>query len=98
MLTQIPRLHIKRVCEATKEYGAMKYYITYKHHSVSRAPVIEYEGTLRGAKRKATREFGGQFIDYQLVIGDGREVISTKTVGEGRWFDYPATNRPAWYF
>ena len=60
---------------ATKTYTA-----TITHASISRARVIHITGSLLAAKQAATREFAGDFNDYNIVISDadGRTVAIRK--------------------
>ena len=63
-----------------------KYTATIAHHSISRAPVIEVEGDLTKAKREATKEFGGGFLDHTIVIRDARgDTVASRRIGEKRW-------------
>ena len=67
-----------------------KYTATIKHHSIARAREIEIDGTLTLAKRAATREFRGEFIDYNIVIyadGDFARPVAARRVGNKRWQD-----------
>jgi hypothetical protein len=53
------------------------YIVSYRHHSVGRAPQIRVTGTLTQAKRAASREFGDGFLDHELTVHEVR--------GEGDW-------------
>ncbi len=62
------------------------YTATIAHHSISRARVITSYGSLTAAKRAATREFGEEYRDYNIVIRDAYgDVVATRRVGEARW-------------
>ena len=59
---------------------------TIAHHSISRARVIDVSDNLGKAKREATREFGGEQLDFRIVITDERgEVVASRRVGDKRW-------------
>lgn len=72
-----------------------KYIATITHHSISCARHIEVNGTLTQAKRAATKEFGGEFLDYTIVIGevtgvdrygcDIVETVASRKVGATGW-------------
>lgn len=60
---------------------------TISHHSISRARSISAK-TLASAKRKATIEFDGEFIDYRIVIYDETgQIVTSRLVSERRWSD-----------
>lgn len=64
------------------------YIATIRHNSIATARHIEIDGTLTQAKRAATKEFGGEQVDYRIVIAlnDGRgEIITSRRVGDSRW-------------
>jgi hypothetical protein len=68
----------------------MIYEISLSHHSLSRSRVVTYSGTLAGAKRRASAEFGDEFRDYQIVIStiaaDGfPEMVAQRRVGSRGW-------------
>jgi hypothetical protein len=72
----------------------MAHYVIYtQHHSISRSRVVHCpEGeTLRGAKRRATREFGDGFPAHTIVIAHvsplGWEIASKRRVRDKRWLD-----------
>jgi len=63
------------------------YTATISHHSISRARKIEISAnTLTAAKSSATREFGGEQVDYIIHLeetnGYGRW---SRRVGGGQW-------------
>lgn len=68
---------------------------TIRHHSIARARVIDL-GTadLKAAKRKASAEFRGEFVDYAIcIIGDRTPdnpdgIISSRRVGARNWNDH----------
>jgi hypothetical protein len=75
-----------------------KYVATIRHHSISRARVVPVGDDLTQAKRRATAEFGGGFIDHVIVIldNDARDdtgvlnhdaVVSSRRVGSRKWQD-----------
>lgn len=47
-----------------------RYTATITHHSIARARVIDAGNDLPSARKKAVEEFGGEFLDYQIVIMD----------------------------
>ncbi len=63
-----------------------KFSATISHHSISRARVIEIDGTLTNAKRAATKEFNGEFVDYVIIIRDEfGETVATRRIGDKGW-------------
>lgn len=63
-----------------------KFTATISHHSISRAPVIEIDGTLTQAKRTATKEFNGGFNDHVIIIRDEfGETVATRRLGDKVW-------------
>jgi hypothetical protein len=65
------------------------YFATINHHSVRSARIIEINGTLQTAKRRAVREFGDGYRDHVISITDERgDVISRKMIGGRRWVDW----------
>lgn len=68
-----------------------RYTATIRHHSLSRVRVINAGSTLRGAKRRATQEFGDGFQDHTIVIFDimtwGAPIAATRRIGDCRWTD-----------
>lgn len=69
-----------------------KYIATIRHHSISRAREIKIKASLTYAKRAATREFGQEQLDYEIVIyGDAGcispEIVSTRRVSARKWQD-----------
>lgn len=62
------------------------FYATLKHHSLSRSPVIKFEGSLKQAKRTATEEFGMEFQEYEIIITDeDGDWVARKLVGDEKW-------------
>lgn len=65
------------------------YTATISHHSISRAREIAITGTLRAAKAAATREFGGEFQDYNIVISDERgDTVAKRRLGDRTWLAF----------
>ena len=65
------------------------YTATISHHSISRAREITITGTLRAAKAAATREFGDEFLNYNIVIRDeSGETVAQRRVGDRNWLAY----------
>ena len=69
-----------------------KYFASIRHHSISRARQIEVDGTLTQAKSAASREFGQEQLDYEIVIyedmGDRAPyLIATRRVSDRKWQD-----------
>lgn len=68
-----------------------RYQATIRHHSIARARVVNVGNDLTAAKRAATKEFGGDFVDYVLVIIDTQlpewddRIVARKRLGERRW-------------
>ena len=63
-----------------------KYKATITHHSIGQARIIEIEGSLTKAKREATKEFGGGFIDHRIVIcNEHNDTVATRRIGEKGW-------------
>lgn len=68
-----------------------RYTATIEHHSISRARVEPVGNTLQAAKRNATRAFGGDFQDYEIVITDTQvsdprdAAVAWRKVGASRW-------------
>jgi hypothetical protein len=43
--------------------------------------------SLLAIKRKASREFDGEFKDYRIVVTDERgEIVAQKLIGDRRWW------------
>ena len=72
------------------------YLATIEHHSISRARSITVTGTLTDAKRAASREFQGEFLDYVIAIyhapadddfypAGPEDLAASKRVGARRW-------------
>lgn len=58
---------------------------TIQHHSISRARTIS-ANTLSSAMRKATSEFGDEFLDYRIVIfADNGYLMAWRRVRDRRW-------------
>lgn len=62
------------------------YTATIRHHSISRARTVS-AATLPAAKHLATKEFGGGFLDHEIVIYCGDEIASRRRIGERGWHD-----------
>lgn len=66
---------------------------TIRHHSISRARIVNVGDDLATAKRNAAKEFAGDFNDYVIVIydreeqnwGGNEDIVATKRVGGKRW-------------
>lgn len=68
----------------------MKYIATIRHHSIASARHITINVTLTKAKRAASREFGDEQRDYDIVIsldrGDGQtDIIASRKAGAPSW-------------
>lgn len=68
------------------------YTATIRHSSISRAREITINGSLTSAKRRASREFGGEQRDYDIVIynmdgGQAPDLVSARRVGGRLWRD-----------
>lgn len=62
------------------------YTATISHHSISRAREITIRGSLAAAKRAATKEFGGGFLDHRIIIRDAKGcTVAMRVIGERRW-------------
>jgi hypothetical protein len=69
-----------------------RYSATIRHHSISRARVIDITGTLDEAKKAAADEFEQEQRDYEIVVSeepDNRapEIVATKLVSARHWQD-----------
>lgn len=69
-----------------------RYLATIHHHSISRARRVPVGDDLTIAKRNASREFGGEFLDYTICILDTEiqgpdQIASRKRVGAQKWQD-----------
>lgn len=67
-----------------------RYIATIRHHSISRAPVIECGNNLTQAKRKATAFFGGGYLDHVIEISDTLEmgypvIVALRRIGDKKW-------------
>lgn len=66
-----------------------RYTATIRHHSIARARVVEVGDDLTNAKKAATREFGGDFNDYTIVIFDrdafDSAIVASKRLGDRVW-------------
>lgn len=67
-----------------------RYQATIRHHSISRARIVDVGNSITAAKRAATREFGGDFNDYVLVVLDTQlpeweRIVASKRLGDRRW-------------
>lgn len=68
------------------------YTATIRHHSIAAARTIQIDGTLTAAKAAASREFGDEQRDYNIVIAehaDGlpHEIVARKRVSGRTWHD-----------
>lgn len=70
-----------------------RYTATIRHHSIASARIVPVGDDLTTAKRNATREFGGDFNDYLIVILDrdasnfDSEIVARKRIGSRKWSD-----------
>lgn len=65
------------------------YTISLSHHSISRSREVTYTGTLAGAKRKATTEFGDGFADHSIVIADADGyTVAKRKMTDRNWAAY----------
>lgn len=63
-----------------------RYTATISHHSISRARVVNVGDTLTTAKRNASREFNGEFLDYEILIADSSdEIVARRRVRDRKW-------------
>lgn len=69
-----------------------RYQATIRHHSISRARVVDVGNDLTAAKRAATKEFGGGYLDHVVVIIDttipehyGSQIVASKRIDAKRW-------------
>lgn len=65
------------------------YIATIRHHSISRAREITMTCSLSAAKRRATMEFGGEQVDYEIVIFDASrdEIVTRRRIMDRTWQD-----------
>ena len=64
------------------------YTIGLSHHSIGRSREVTYTGTLAGAKRAATREFGDGFADHSIVIADAEGYpVAKRKISDRKWID-----------
>ena len=70
-----------------------RYTATITHHSIARARIVPVGDTLRAAKINATREFGGEMGDYEIIITDTTQpeymcesIAATRRVSDRRWW------------
>lgn len=64
--------------------------IGIRGNDIARSRTVRHTGTLAGAKRKATAEFGSGFAHHTIVIydlADDRGPVATRTISSGRWDD-----------
>lgn len=69
-----------------------RYAATIRHHSISRAPVVDVGNDLRTAKRRASREFGDGFLDHVIIIYDrqaprDQPIVTSRRIANRRWDD-----------
>lgn len=68
-----------------------RYTATIHHHSIASARVENVGEILAAAKRNATREFGGEHIDYEIIIRDTTlpeypgNMVARRKVGAPGW-------------
>lgn len=69
-----------------------RYTAKIQHHSIASARVEPVGDTLEAAKRNATRKFGREQQDYEIIIRDTTlpeypegNVVAWRRVGESRW-------------
>ena len=67
-----------------------RFVATIAHYSISRARVVDVGDTLAAAKRNATREFGGGYLDHWIQIYDqtyreGSEAVAMRKVESRKW-------------
>lgn len=68
-----------------------RYTATIRHHSIASARVVPVGDDLASAKRKATKEFGDDYIGHQIVILDrdahnfDSEVVASRVIGAKTW-------------
>lgn len=66
-----------------------RFEIGLSHHSISRSRTVTHRGSLSGAKRKATREFGDGFQDHTIVVMDADGYTAARRlIRDRRWQDY----------
>lgn len=64
----------------------MTYTATISHSSIASARVITINGTLAQAKRAASKEFGGGFLDHRIVIRNERgDLVAVRRIADRRW-------------
>jgi hypothetical protein len=72
--------------EPGKDSTMPKYTATIRHWSISQAPVIDIEGTLRIAMLQANKEFGDGIRNHEIVIRDNAgEVVACRRLNDSRW-------------
>ena len=69
-----------------------RYTATIQHHSISRARIVDVGNNLTMAKRLATAEFGGGFLDHTIVIFDAEipgwdNICAARKLCHRRWQD-----------
>ena len=66
----------------------MSYTATIHHHSIARARTV-LANTLPTAKRAASREFGSEQKDYEIVIYDDAadQIVARRRAGDRMWIN-----------
>jgi hypothetical protein len=67
-----------------------RYYATITHHSIASARKVNCGDDLDQAKKIADDEFGGDFLDYVIVIRErsGREwdeTVASRKIADEEW-------------
>jgi hypothetical protein len=59
---------------------------TIVHHTIRSARVIDAGDNLAMAKRAASKEFGGEMLDFKIVVTDrSGAVVAARRVADKRW-------------
>lgn len=69
-----------------------KYTATIRHHSISRARVIDAGNSLPAAKARASAEFGDGYLDHEIVIYEDTDthgpcMVTSRRIGSDAWHD-----------
>lgn len=68
-----------------------RYEATITHYSIARARCVDVGDDLTVAKRLASKEFKGEFVDYVIVIRDktrkyyDTDIVASRRVGDRKW-------------